>query len=198
MTVATNAPIFAAAISAGATLITAVFVVFYARRQARIAADKLALDLFEKRLTNFQKWRDMIGRQFQAIIGSTDLTPVATIRFNPDWLSSTSDARFLFGKAVHDRLVKITGILDEMAELPRWKHDDLIALRDRYLIEWAEIRVVVDSYLMLDHIGLNKSVMKRERKSWAKRAKDEATARKEALDRALTEQHEKPEEPSIK
>lgn len=108
-------PVIAALITAMTALMTGGFVVYYARRQARIASDKLALDLFDRRYAAYQALEQAMNRRHHELLYNPEAFGPDIFRWR-DFYLAMRDIEWLFGKDVNRLTDDCSRILDELEE----------------------------------------------------------------------------------
>lgn len=164
------APVIGPSITALATLVTGLFVVWYARRQANIAKDKLALDLFDRRLKAWEAMSAAIVGCFDECFAVWTAGPNGPYAEDQLDLSATkaawNQAHWLFGDEV---ILKFAFIESELRKMrlklfTRWEIDEDFqsrensykVLRGPALLAFNELQKLVEPYMMLGHIAVNK------------------------------------------
>lgn len=160
-------PIIAAMISGLIALTTATVVGLIALRQWQTAKDKLALDLFDRR---FKAWTD-VEHCFQNALNDANDQYLRrqTIRFSDktyiDFSRIESNAYWLFGDAVRAQIDRVARSITEMTgeqvdpdtetEGPDWEsHFQMLSFGS--VKELATLRKMVEPYMMLDKIAVNR------------------------------------------
>lgn len=166
------APVIAAAITGTVTLVTALVVARIADRQAKTAANKLALDMFEKR---HAVWRELVEAYTLALrdLWPQEGEPRSVLFAGPGLLAfgrAKEKAFFLFGIEVRDLIAKLEMHIFQHSTLTRRRRDldvdDEEAFEDsmRQIAHhgdeaqdaWRKLGEAIGSYLMLDKIAVNK------------------------------------------
>ncbi|WOB78464.1 hypothetical protein [Brevundimonas nasdae] len=157
--------IIAAIISAGVSIITLMVVGTIAYRQWMTARDKVAVDLFDRRL---QAWQDFT----RATVTCLDFTAQPTVKEWEDYLprwrpldEASANARFLFGPEVADQMSDLAA---RLMTAP-WAHTDRNGERESTMAilgytKWQMdttmqrdvIARLVEPYMMLNKIGVSR------------------------------------------
>lgn len=150
-------PIIAAMISGLIALITGTIVGFFAWRQWRAAKDKLALDLFDRRLTNFKRWHSAYQERAHLLTTwPTPETPLYEVRSpNADLDSAIADARFLFGPRIYDELIGLESLMNDWSGALAAQADSHARLGKEARIRLRRLAEDVEPYMMLGKIAVN-------------------------------------------
>ena len=162
------APIIAASITGGVTAATAFFIYRISRKQANTAADKLAVDLFDKRFNAFEAFKLALdGYVEDAWLRYNNQTERAIRQeFLKDWVDAESDAHWLFGEEVFLQARRVGDLLGKLGEIDLDEDDEgePSERQDRFekelarstYEEFAKLRAMVGPYMMLDKIAVNR------------------------------------------
>jgi len=164
------APVIAATITGLVTLGTAVVIARIAHRQAETAANKLALDLFEKRFAVWKALEKAFGDVFDdarsRYMSMTDRDISAALK--EAWIEAEVDGHWLFGpeivaqlRRVGVKLMRLGSIeldLDDEADISERfdRFDDRLATPAAR--EFAKLRTMIKPYMMLDKIAVARPV----------------------------------------
>jgi hypothetical protein len=157
-------------ITAFATIIAASTVAVFSWRQWKVAKDKLALDLFDRRLKAWEAMSASIVGAFDECYAVWSAGPTGPYADDSLDKSATkaawNQAHWLFGNEV---IVKFAFIESQLARVRstlfvRWKVDGtFVAREDTYkvlvgpaLLAFTELKQSVEPYMMLDKIAVNK------------------------------------------
>jgi hypothetical protein len=166
--------IISAIISGCVALITGGVVSVFAWRQWRIARDKLALDLFDRRLKAYQDLRANVRKRMTEV--QTDINAGKRPVFVNDTLRDTwenfDDAHFLFGDDVRDLLKELDDALftlgslhkDDMVERTGVRPTGLPAMQIPAVMHWSNVvqairerlRDTMARYMQMHTIGVAK------------------------------------------
>lgn len=156
MTYVPDWPLIAEILKAGLPPVIALGVAWIAYQQWKTAKDKLALDLFERRLANYRAWSTALAAKFQEIMNSTDLDGrIASLRSDLIFLQHTSEARFLFGEETYSLIHRLVLKLEELEENPG-NNPEFNGLQALYHRDRASLASVLDGYLLLDRISVSR------------------------------------------
>jgi hypothetical protein len=162
------APIIAALITGGITAATALLIYRVSHRQANTAADKLAVDLFDKRFKAFEGLQTALGEWVEDAWLRYNNRTDRSIRHDviQAWVSAESDVHWLFGEDVFQQARKVGNFLvalghidldedDEGEPQERQNRFEKEFARSTYE-EFAKFRNMVEPYMMLDKIAVNR------------------------------------------
>jgi hypothetical protein len=117
------ATVIASLTAASVAIAFGLFQARIAKRQAKIANDKLALDLFQRRIDAIAKVREAIG----AIVRSG----ASSSKVEIDLLEGIDAARFLFGPDVREYLDKLYGHLLELDLCNKMLNGQILSPQER-------------------------------------------------------------------
>lgn len=165
-------PIIGPSISGVATLATGFFVIWYARKQARIAREKLSLDLFDRRFAAHRALLDAIEARQAEISDGQALDAQSPLGSRPkdqadrEFSRRANDVRFLFGPEVWDIVLQMFANLVEQEraneamygpnDLGTQGFDAFWAWRVKMGALRRDFRVAIEPYMMLGHIAVNR------------------------------------------
>lgn len=110
----------------------ALAIAFVAWRQWLTARDKLALDLFDRRLENFRRWNEIQSKRIAEINSGHPLDFLDGEKFkfdDSDYGNIIQQAHFLFGAEISDHIKQVD---DDIAELAKLKLISSPGKEDRY------------------------------------------------------------------
>lgn len=157
-------PIIAAMISGLVALITGTVVAVFAWRQWRTAKDKLALDLFDRRLANFRTWHAAYQERAHLLTTWNALgTPLNEVRTPSSELDTAiADARFLFGSRIHDELHGLESLMNDWSGALGTRGDSHANLGKQARRRLRQLEEDVEPYMMLDAIAVNRPARRRD------------------------------------
>lgn len=152
------APIIGPAITGLVAIITGGAVAYFAWRNWRTAKDKLAIDLFDRRLANYRAWnlcfqsrRDLLAKH-----GRPGVPLYEIHEWNPDVRVAVDDSRFLFGEDIHSDILGLMSLMDDWSGSLAAMSDAATDLGRQVDKRMYRLGRAVEPYMMLDKIAVNR------------------------------------------